>query len=89
MELDLFPESLDLVLDFELVSPPTVGTISISSSGQAIYTAPPFITGSDPLNVFFEYKVTDGGGCVKRYSLVPHTSLFFGILMYIAHKHKT
>ena len=56
---------LDLVLDFELVSPPTVGTISISSSGQAIYTAPPFITGSDPLNVFFEYKVTDGGGCVK------------------------
>ena len=56
---------LDLVLDFELVSPPTVGTISISPSGQAIYTAPPFITGSDPLNVFFEYKVTDGGGCVK------------------------
>ncbi|PDH45883.1 MAG: hypothetical protein CNE34_00530, partial [Rhodothermaeota bacterium MED-G18] len=27
---------------------------------------PPFITGSDPLNVFFEYKVTDGGGCVKN-----------------------
>ena len=65
MFLTLSSLGLDLVLDFELVSPPTVGTISISPSGQAIYTAPPFITGSDPLNVFFEYKVTDGGGCVK------------------------
>ena len=61
-----FTLGLDLTLDFELISPPSVGTISISPSGEAIYTAPPFITGSDPLNVFFEYKVTDGGGCVKN-----------------------
>ena len=61
-----FTLGLDLILDFELISPPSVGTISISPSGEAIYTAPPFITGSDPLNVFFEYKVTDGGGCVKN-----------------------
>ena len=57
---------IDLVLTFEKISDPSVGTLTISPAGIAEYTAPAFITGSDPLNTSFEYKVTDGGGCVKQ-----------------------
>ena len=55
---------IDLVLNFELITPPSVGSITVSTAGIVEYTAPPFVTGSDPLNTSFKYKVTDGGGCV-------------------------
>ena len=56
---------IDPVMNFELITPPTVGSITISTAGIAEYTAPAFVTGSDPLNDSFEYKVTDGDGCER------------------------
>ena len=54
---------LDPVLNFELLASPSRGTIDLSPSGILKYTAPQYVTGSDPLFVYFTYKVTDGGNC--------------------------
>ena len=60
-----FTLGIDPVLTFKLITPPPVGTVTVSDAGIAVYTAPSFVTGSDPLNTSFEYQVTDGGGCIR------------------------
>ena len=54
---------LDPVLNFELLASPSRGTITLSPDGIMKYTAPQYVTGSNPLFVYFTYKVTDGGNC--------------------------
>ena len=63
---DEYTLGIDLFLNFELITPPSVGSITLSAAGIVEYTAPPFVTGANPLNTNFKYRVTDGGGCVDE-----------------------